>query len=387
MKLLAGSFTASMSDAELRGEIISALLPPLAHSGDGLDLEFSLLLAFDSLLFDRYCVERLEGYSHPVVRRIVQSIRTLEDEGFAVLYDFPSIVSKDRSLIERAVDVTTRDFSNWLPHIKHQLVQYDDVLPKLENSFGTLLSDWDKQTFGIATYLLAQTGRVNPAEAKEIRHLIDTTITRRRKNDENKRLREIIGSVVTNVYANLHLAETFDAIPYGWRTLDGFYDESLVIALRNIAPAAAEIKQCRQFFELAFREFKPRTVRGWLRLLKDSRIRDLRAQIKDSIREGQSIDKDYAQRKLAAFLETEGRIKTYKTCSARVGECVQIVGGAIGGLLGALASPEMGIVGGIVGGVTPYMAQEGIDKIVEKKLLSPHAWLYFTSLDDEDKAA
>jgi hypothetical protein len=47
----------------------------------------------------------------------------------------------------------------------------------------------------------------------------------------------------------------------------------------------------------------------------------------------------------------------------------------------------MGIVGGIVGGVTPYMAQEGIDKIVEKKLLSPHAWLYFTSLDDEDKAA
>ena len=73
-----------MLDIANRDDIASALFPPLAQAGDELDLEFSLLLAFDSIVFDRYSVERLASYDHPTIRRIVQSLRILEDAGFLV---------------------------------------------------------------------------------------------------------------------------------------------------------------------------------------------------------------------------------------------------------------------------------------------------------------
>ena len=84
MKLLVGSFGATMTDIPATQDVVSGLLPPLAAAEDGLDLEFSLLLAFDALVFDRYSVERLENYNYPGIKRITHSLRVLEDAGFLV---------------------------------------------------------------------------------------------------------------------------------------------------------------------------------------------------------------------------------------------------------------------------------------------------------------
>jgi hypothetical protein len=122
MKLLAGSFSATMGDVPDNHDVVSGLLPPLAQADGVLDLEFSLLLAFDAIVFDRYSLQRLESYRDPGTRRVAESLRVLESEGLVVLEDLRARVASDRTFIDRAADTALRDASQWMPHLKHEIV-------------------------------------------------------------------------------------------------------------------------------------------------------------------------------------------------------------------------------------------------------------------------
>src|SRR5262249_29155517 len=155
------SFAASRNSLADRSDVFTGLLPPLAPVESGVDLDFSLLLVADQLVSDLGSFKSLQNYSYPQVKRIVDSLLMLANEGFLEFRDYRADIAHDRAFIDKAVDTTMRDFTLWIPPLQNQIKIYDRLLPRFRRQFGPLLSEWDSQTFGVACYLLEETGKID----------------------------------------------------------------------------------------------------------------------------------------------------------------------------------------------------------------------------------
>ena len=379
MKLLLGSFIACLGDLPKREQVLSSILPPLGRDGNRFNVDCSLLLSADKLIYDSESLTLLRSLKEKDIDRICDSIEILGDAGLLVLENFCKLADPVRGAIEQAVETTTRDFSIWVPHIKNQIETYDAMLPDFSSQFAATFTDWDHQIFGIAQYLMTTTGAVRAEDAAYIRQTIMQTNRRRRAADENQLLRNVIRPGIEAVYTNLHLANALDSVPYSWITLKGYYDQALVLAARNYSEKYRSLKACSQFFTVAFPEFRPYDTRAWVKLLKSSKLSDLRNRISEAIASEESIDAAFAQRAVAEFLNDKGRLEKRKTMSARLALPASLAGGVAGGALGGILGGVGGLLGGIGGSLIPEMIKSLADHAAERNIMSKHGWLYFMS--------
>jgi hypothetical protein len=371
MKLLLGSF-ASSNTALPASSVLSSHLPPLAISESGCDIDCSLLLVADQLVYDRGSIARLKDLSHPSIARVIESVKVLESEGFVQLVDVQGLVEQHRALRDRAAGLATRDFSVWIPSLHYQIRRLDQLVPALRATFEDTLTEWDVHAFGIASFLTKEAGRVTRNEALNLKRLALGTNQRRRYAEDNAKLRAIVEATVSNIYSNILAAEAFDAVPYSWDTLSSFYDTALVLAAKNAVPEYQALSTCRQFFSLGFRECEPRGAREWIKLLKHRKLADLRKRILVAVQGEENIDAEFARRALGEIDASRQRLATFKQYSGRIAASASLVGGTVGGILG-------GLVGGIAGSAVPVLAQETADAIAERRIMSTHGWMYFTS--------
>lgn len=377
MRLLLSAFAPSMGDAPEKHRVVTGVLPPLAPGHGGLDIDFSLLFVAEQLVFDRYSYERLREYKTPSALRVQDSLEILHDEGFLVLQDYGKLAEEHEAFRDRGVELVTQNISAWLPSVKMQIHRFDKLVTEFSREFSADMSEWDLHTYGIATFLLETEGRVDAERARNLRELILGTRQRRRKASENAQLAGVVRTVVRHVYTNLLIADRLQCIPYTWGTVGAAYDAALAMAAHNVTEETRSIQACNQFFTVAFREFAPRAARDWIRTLKHPKATELRARISQAVAENETLDNDFAKRsfsELAAAHERLSRLKRYSALGA-------LVGGLVGGVLDG---PLGGIAGGLAGTALPSAAQELIDRVQERKVMSKYGWMYFT--EDRQRA-
>lgn len=366
MKLLLNSFVATMGNIPDKHNVLSGLLPPLEKAERGLDIDYSLLLCAELLVFDEYSYDRLKSYRHDAIRRLWDNMRVLKDAGFLRLVDFQAKLHESRLIRRKQLDATTTDLSIWLPHLKAQVGKYDNVLKGLKHAYGDALSPWDEHTFGIATYLLAHKRKLDGKEALGLRELIDTA------QPNNERVRAVLRPVVEVVQANVHLARELSCVPYCWGTLTGYYDQTLVMLARTLDSERREMRQCRRFFGQAFPQFKPRSAGDWVELLSHRKVRALRERIAKAIKDRDDIDGEFGKRSLDALAAAKGRLARFKKYSGWIAGPVAVAGGVVGGELA-------GIAGAVAGHVVPVLAHKGTESVARRVIMKPHDWLYFTA--------
>jgi hypothetical protein len=367
MKLLLASFTAAMGSAPEKHRVLSGLLPPLERGKHGMDIDYSLLLCADKLVFDRRSYEHLADYSHEGIRKLRESMRLLHDAGFLELEDFRASLHQNRQALKDQLRLLTADLSGWLPQLKLQLRRYPAVLQGLRDSFGSALSAWDEHTFGISSYQFSKRRKINARESQRLRDLVLAT-----EEANQEEVRNIVTPVVRVVQANLHMATELRCVPYCWGTLTGYFDQTLAFLARKFEVARTSIRKCHRFFAQVFPQFAPRDATGWVKLLEDKRVRHLRQRIARAIAGEEVLDEEFGRRSLEALARTENRLARFKKYSAWAAFPVEVAGALIGHY-------KAGIPGAVAGHSIPRMVHAGIETAVHHALMKQHAWLYFTA--------
>jgi len=337
-----------------------------------LDFDFSLLLVSSGLVYDEYSFHRLLECKDPSIKPLKSALRLLKSEGFLELGDFGRISKENEVLLGDIYREVMRDFTIWIPPLKKHLDSFDTLGPDLDRGMGRLFSEADRQPYPILMYLLQQFGEVDLQKAQELKQLVRTTHTRRRKRGENEILASLVRAPVEAVHLNMFLAEKFGCSLYNWHTLDGYYRILLLRAARDLFQDNESVRAAHNFFNLAFPAFQPKTHDEWLRLLRHPRIEELRIQVHHAVAAGRDIDHDFAEESLRGLLGARENVDRFKRFTGWTALLTSIAGGFAGEVFG-------GMLGGIAGGIVPPLAKEAADWYLERRSMKPYGWLYFTS--------
>jgi hypothetical protein len=378
MKLLLGSLAVGLDSVAEHHDVLTGLLPPLTRYDDYLDFDFSLLLMADTLVYDSFCFNRLRDIRHPQVRHIFESLVALKQANLLEVIDCRHVVGPHQQRIDTAIDLVTENPVGWLPCIRQHIQALEPLVQEFQDHYGRQCSEWDMHMFGIGTHLLRTHGKIEPAEAIRIRNLIMKT-TGRTKASDKEVIKSVVKEAVKNTYTNLAIAERIGALPYTWSTLQQYYDQALVLAVRSGTGEQDQITQCRKFFNLAFEQFRPRSVDEWIKLFKNPHILELRARISTAVQNGEDIDAAFAQRSLHALKQANESVVAFKKYTGRIaataGAVLGLGGTAIGAIIGNTASAVVGLAAtGLTLGV-----QEIIDSRYEARAKRDYGWMYFTS--------
>ena len=89
-------------------------VPPLIPGPYGLDLDYSALLLFDSILIDKDAKRFVDSANVKIFTQLKESLHILEEEGKAQFIDFAAITQRTSKELEAMLQSELRDPTHWL---------------------------------------------------------------------------------------------------------------------------------------------------------------------------------------------------------------------------------------------------------------------------------
>lgn len=357
MKILLSNFAAHIPSIPQSIEMFTGMIPPIIVTGGKIELDYAALLFFDRLLMDRQCYERILSLDIEPFARLRSSLKILNDEGYLELVNFADISKKHQARIKDIAKVASKDIDTWLPEMRAQINNWEIVKPEMKRALGKYFTDWDEYSMGLACFCFEQSGKIDHKEVARLKKIV--TANKIKRNAAEK---EILSQVLIPFLEMTHLnlivgEEALCPNIYDWQTLDGFYKKKFEYhMLKNYETEKIGINAMREFFNLAFYPFAPKSALEWIALLKDPRIQTLREKVIEIKKSGENFDPEYAARSLASFADAQTKLSK-----------IQKIVGYITLPLEFIPFPVDRVI------------EEVIMRYYENKLLKGHRWLYFSS--------
>lgn len=381
-------------------------MPPLPSAGlsDGFLPDYGILLLCKRVILDAETWTCLStGKYHPAYENVALLTKMLHREGFIRIEDFGSIVNENRSLLKSMLARDLKHLDDWVdPLLEAQsiwdsyvsasgILKIQDMSKQTKQIIRRAMGNSDKlflrptkaletQSFGFASKFFAlkllrdgedsaQTAfaaaHVRSAlgeelgKAKLVRDALHSARVRRRK-EYRAALREHLTEYLACVNANLVLSHSLRAGFHDWEDFAPFYREKFLTIGRGETDDQKRVRKSKQLFEVAFPTFGRSCDAGRvLKVLKDSRVADLRLLVDKAVADETEFDKEFANQTLQEVVKIGQLIDRRKR------------------VLSYVSSPL---------GLVPFvgtMAQKAIEEIggrmLESAARKPFRWYYLVS--------
>lgn len=335
-------------------EILTTSAPALIPFGNCVDLDYLPLILFEKGVLDRYSFEYIRDSDIPWLKDTRESVLALHAEGFLEAdLTFRSYLDGDKDLLMQADEDSIADYKTWVPVAQRAAKHWKLTSAQLESSLGIQLGLVEKTPYGIVHFLQEHGLQLTAAEAARLESLLFDHSANARRKDVQELQRHVVRCYLASVHACLRLAHRLDASWYDWENMRAFYERK---ALQSVTSDAFDpaVNTGRVFFK-NFSAFRPKSTAQLIKLLRDSRISDLRAKIKELSATGQPINDEFVNRALTAMEDAKSRVQRIVDLS--------------GYLTAFIPVPLVG-----------KAVEKAIEAVASHHLLRPHRYLFFTGL-------
>lgn len=283
-------------------------------------------------------------------------------EGRLTLHDFDETKDKYKDVIETSVAYDLRNLDAWFP------------------AFRSSVREWRKYRAGIIR-ALRRKQRLNGLSERDKGLLTCVRMNETRDfmvpKDAEWNVRQVFGSwrkrleptVRQDVYhiaeqyfryiaGNIILCQDLDATLHDWADIGPLYEMKLSVGLATQIPDGGA-EHVRQLFRLVFPEFKPKSVRSFMKALADPRIESLRNLVTQAAAGTIQFDDTFATDVFRCAFEAERKLGVKRA------------------VIGWLSLP-IGLLPG-VGNAVQKGIEESLGLYLRKKAEKHAPWLYLVS--------
>lgn len=365
-------FTEQMGATEKRS--VFYRMPPITMSrefGYGFVLDVSSLLMCERVIVDKQSFDRLQSDAHPAYDNVAEMLKVLFEEGFVKLEDFEHIITTHSTLLDEMLKRDLRHLNDWLKVFKQSLQCWKTFTDQTRNAIyehrnlysnikGDLSEEEEKELIDALNFahVIGSMGAFAYAEYDLLEDALASPI-RNRNPKHHQILRETIERYLSYVNANLVISNVLGSGFHDWDDLNPFYREKFLTVGKSQIPGDREAGEIRKLFEVSFPEFRNWDVKGVVKALKDSRIKDLRVLVQGAVDGEIEFDLEFARKTLLDVLNIEQRISRIRNVVSYAVTPTSFV-------------PWVGTV-----------LEKGIDeatgKIIEQRFKKNYKWFYLIS--------
>ena len=291
-------------------------LPPLKISSDGrLDIDPTILLVADELVFDKSSADAIFQREEPTCARLQETLRVLRDEGFVTFEDFGRVIRNQENEFHSDLNRELLRVEAWLPLVRKSIDQWDEIAKRQKGALSegqhSLLN---LEPGAVASAVVAVDLKFISRDVKRVRRaifsdepgLMDWEIRARKA---------AVAAWVGPTISNLLIGAATEIPPLDWETMDAFYKAKTYGTENRLKE---EVDKLQQFFNLALPQLKPKSAEQLVEILKDERSRDFRRMIAEAAADGTLIDQEFGRRAIAAGLRLRKTSDTvHATASVR----------------------------------------------------------------------
>lgn len=362
MKIMVTSFGFSGPPPEEGEATPFHKMPPLniRYSDRPLIPDFSSLLLARKLIMDEESFDWLQSRGHGAYRKVAEAYQQLKIDGFVELVSFDTLISKYGRLHDAMMKADLESIDRWLAPLRQSTSMWRDFMKGAGSQFGRPIhTDIDmapevQRVYASGLHSVNQLVNVASGFAEILDAAIGAGDTDAQDSALNA-LKEILGSYLSYVNANLVLAFGLEAGFHDWADFDPFYQVKLG-GPRNEFEKGQEL---RKLFEISLPELRIRDASDFMRAVTDPRIEELRTLVDDAVRGEVEFDEAFAKAVLLEAFRREVDIAKMKRITS-------------------YATLPVGMIPW-VGTPLQKIAEEAVGLSLEKRTRRGFGWFYLLS--------
>jgi len=272
--------------------------PLCTITSEGLDLDYSVLMAFDKLIIDEaaraHVFERSRGYLRPMR----DTLLALEGEDFTRVVDFGEAAKRHEATILERADALLEDIDAWRKSAADHWRLYQPILqPLLDQYKGYCDLDQERLHFGVYCYLRRQSDRINISEGLRLNKFVSSR-AKLRNNSDRELLRDLIRPLMQHAILNILLREDLESPFLDWDDLSIFYGAIGRRQIHGDRKSLGEVGvRSREAFTTAIPELRPKTVREFIEFKRvNHATKTFREELQRATRNGEKLDQRWAAR-------------------------------------------------------------------------------------------
>jgi hypothetical protein len=296
--------------------------PPVKqYPGGYVDLEFSPFLLADELIMDSTRFMQMKREPPPGLERVVESLKTLHDEGFLRLVDYKSLLLPRREMILAATQSKVKNPDDFKDAIRGSIGAWESVSETWAKVSGR--SD-DLQALVSAGLLqaLAVDGKpTTPENIKELRRILNKK--GKLSRGETQLFGEMGRPYLEQTHMNIALFKSLGAPIIDWASVGPMYNAVLYSNIDENPELERQIPKIRELFSFGLDQFEPTNVTQFLAVSRDERTKDLRRLIADATKNKEVFDTQLLQKLFTRLAESYGKM-------VRGGTRLNVISAAVG---------------------------------------------------------
>jgi hypothetical protein len=267
---------------------------------DGLDLDFSALMAFDNLIIDKSARAHIMEKSRTYLRPMRDTLRALEAEDLTTTIDFGEAVAGLGSLVEEKTNNLLEDVDYWRPRAADHWRIYRSMLPPLLDKYkGHCDIEQEKLHFGVYCHLRRQSDRIDLNEGLRLNRFIQSGAKLKNRSDRQL-FQELIRPIVQHTVLNTMLRDQLESPFIDWDDLNVYYSGIARLQVstdRNRKNVDSLVTHSKEIFSAALPDLRPKNVAAFIKFRKTSEaFRSFQAELLRATQLGAALDQKWAAR-------------------------------------------------------------------------------------------
>lgn len=360
MKYILSSF--GLNNPYIVSDVPDHAVYPIGIEGDDfIDLDYSILLAGTSFLFDKAALEYLtaEQSRLPFIKPLIHSINKLAEEGFLETFDGKAILGEHIEQVKEKTELLCENVEAWIGPVRSQWKVLKDDRDLFLEKFGSKeRKAINEHHFSVTNAVIKIDGSLNLTLLKELIKLVDSK-RRNFTSKEREYLKEIVRPLVCHtVLQDLTRYKTGGAV-LDWEDSEPYYQRLYVSRWENDEDRILA-KHTQSLFNISLPELKPKGVNDVIKFIRNNHnVRYLREDIINILQNGEKFDLTLGKKITKEVLDSQLANKKKMKKFRYLGAFLSFIPG--GSLLTEAAIEGANIVS---------------EDLIEKKLGSNHRWFY-----------
>lgn len=376
MELMLTSFGTTEKDIEaFQDRSMFYGMPPLKIGLNPLNYFFTpdypILLICEKLVLNKNSFALLRDSKISPYKLIADTMQELYYEGFIELVDFRNILERNKELLKKMIKHDLSIIEQWIEPFEESLNIWNNFFHRAQrftqkdidfiiHSSSYKESDIKKMVNEADFYRSVLLHSAHTPLAT-----INLTMGWYRSADKSKkmeffnRLKELIHPYLSYVNANIILSNELGIGFHDWADFLPFYRHKFLSVGKEHTKEQQQMKESQKLFELSFPEFQIFDKRNFIKIMKDSRIVDLRKLVESAAKGEVEFDQKFARSVFKEVLGIEKQVSKFR-------KIISYVTIPVGFL------PWIGTV-------TQKVIEEIAGTLFEEKLKSKYRWFYLIS--------
>lgn len=338
-------------------------MPPGFYMKDysrGIVPDYPLLLLFDEYVGSRESFRLV--HENEVYKEVAELWDALLADGRLTLQDYGAAAASEKATIEQSVRYDLRNIDSWFPAFRESVTEWRHFLATATSTLRKKRAETGLSPSEEG--LMACVRRKNTRDfmvPKDTEWNVEQVFggwRRRIDKDIRTDVLYIAEQYFRYVATNIVVSQKLGASLHDWADVAPLYHLKLKIGLQD-SPAESEATHVRQLFRVMFPEFRPKSVRAFVRALSDPSVKNLRALVKDASNEKIVFDQAFANETIRRLFESERRLAVQRQVTGWLSLPIHFVP--------------------VVGTVAQKVIEEGVVRFLETKARRHAPWFYLIS--------